>query len=261
MEAMLKSPNQLGRQKDEFSSKLINSPEQVSDREILDYLISTFLSRRHSRSVVEGLTERFGSFANIISADPRDLIEVPGLNVAGITTLRLVGLAAKRLLRGEISNRDILNSWDRLIDYLTADLSREQIENVRCLFLDGKYRLISAETLFTGTVRNTPVLPRQLIKRAIELNSIYLVIAHNHPTGDPTASQEDIETTLFLRYSLSLIGLELLDHIIIGNGVHMSFRNEGWFDCEVSMPGATIIKHRSTNFHATLERRVAGMAA
>jgi len=212
--------------------KVVDYDEGMCDQEVIEHILIGTVSRRDARSIAKGLTNKFGSLGNIISADPRDLMAIDELNDAGVAALKIVKLAASRLLKSEICNRNIFNSWDRLMDYLHAELARERDECIRCLFLDRKYRLISIDSLVTGTIQRVAVHPRTIVKRALDLNASYLVIAHNHPSGDPKASPEDIQITMILKQSLWLVDLELIDHVIIGNGAYWSFRQQGWLSSE-----------------------------
>jgi DNA repair protein RadC len=121
----------------------------------------------------------------------------------------------------------VLNKWDLLIDYLNAALARERIEQFRVLFLDTRNRLLADEAQARGTVNHTPVYPREVVKRALELHATALILVHNHPSGDPTPSREDIAMTKEVKVAAAALGIALHDHVIIGNGTHLSFRREG----------------------------------
>lgn len=135
--------------------------------------------------------------------------------------------AANRLARAEVMGKPVLNNWDRLMDYLTAMIAREKIEQFRILFLDPKNRLIADEAQARGTVNHTPVYPREVVKRALELHATAIILVHNHPSGDPTPSRADIEMTDEIREACGVLGVVLHDHVIIGNGAWLSFRKEG----------------------------------
>jgi len=138
-----------------------------------------------------------------------------------------VQAAALRLSREELKQTFVLNSWDRLIDYLTVHLARERVEEVHVLFLDTRNRLIADEVQGRGTVNHTPVYPREVVKRALELQATAMILVHNHPSGDPTPSRADIEMTGEIKAAATVFGIVLHDHIIIGNGRHVSLRQEG----------------------------------
>ncbi len=134
--------------------------------------------------------------------------------------------AALRLARAEAMDRPVLNNWDRLMDYLNAVLAREKIEQFRVLFLDNRNRLLADEAQARGTVNHTPVYPREVVKRALELHSTALILVHNHPSGDPTPSREDVEMTKEVKKAAAALDIVLHDHIIVGNGAWLSFRKQ-----------------------------------
>jgi DNA repair protein RadC len=138
-----------------------------------------------------------------------------------------VHAAALRLLQAEIIDQPILNNWDRLIAYLNAELARERVEQFHVLFLDNRNRLLADEAQARGTVNHTPVYPREVVKRALELHATALILVHNHPSGDPTPSREDLAMTQAIKAAASALSIVLHDHIVIGNGRSLSFRQEG----------------------------------
>ena len=138
--------------------------------------------------------------------------------------------AAVRLAKAEVMEQPVLNNWDRLMDYLTAVMAREKIEQFRMLFLDPRNRLLADEAQARGTVNHTPVYPREVVKRALELHATALILVHNHPSGDPKPSRDDIEMTREVRDAANILQIVLHDHIIVGNGRWLSFRREGLLD-------------------------------
>jgi DNA repair protein RadC len=144
-----------------------------------------------------------------------------------VATLKVVQLAAQRLARAEVVERPVLNNWDRLMDYLHAVLARERVEQFRVLFLDTRNRLLADEAQARGTVNHTPVYPREVVKRALELKATGLILVHNHPSGDPTPSRDDLEMTQEVKRAASALSIVLHDHVIVGNGTWLSFRREG----------------------------------
>jgi DNA repair protein RadC len=138
-----------------------------------------------------------------------------------------VQAAALRMMAAEVREKPVLNNWDRLLGYLHAALAREKVEQFRILFLDPKNRLIADEAQAKGTVNHTPVYPREVVKRALELHATALILVHNHPSGDPTPSRADMEMTTQIRDAAALLEIVVHDHLILGNGRHFSFRQEG----------------------------------
>jgi DNA repair protein RadC len=163
----------------------------------------------------------------VFAAPVPRLLQVAGLGEAGVAALKIVHAAAQRLGKAEVLHRPVLGNWDRLMEYLHAVLARETVEQFRLLFLDNKNRLLADEAQARGTVNHTPVYPREVVKRALDLHATAIILVHNHPSGDPTPSRDDIEMTREIKVAASTLGILLHDHIIVGNGSWLSFRKEG----------------------------------
>jgi DNA repair protein RadC len=140
--------------------------------------------------------------------------------------LKVIGEALKRVLREEISDRPVIGSWTALIDYLQVALAHEPIEQFRVLFLDRKNILIRDEQQQRGTVDHTPLYPREIVKRALELGASAIIMVHNHPSGDPTPSRADIDMTKQVVQAMSAVGLTVHDHVIVGKNRHTSFKSQ-----------------------------------
>ena len=208
-------------------ARLLNAgPDSLADYEMLEIVLFA-LPRRDTKPLARALLDRFGSFAAAIAAPLPDLLAVDGLGETGAAALKAVQAAALRLERAGLADRPVLASWDRLIGYLTASLALEKVEQVRVLFLDTRNRLIADEVQGRGTVNHTPVYPREVVRRALELHASALILAHNHPSGDPTPSREDISMTREIQAATALMRITLHDHIIISAGRWVSFRQEG----------------------------------
>ncbi len=204
-------------------------PEALADHELLEMVLFVALPRRDTKVIAKTLLARFGSFAAAIAAPLNDLLATEGLGEAGAAALKTVQAAALRLARAEVLHQPVLANWERLIDYLTAALARERVEQFRVLFLDNRNRLLADEAQSRGTVNHTPVYPREVVKRALELHAAGLILVHNHPSGDPTPSREDIAMTAEVKQAATALSLVLHDHIIMGNGRWVSLRREGLF--------------------------------
>ncbi len=205
---------------------LAAGPDALADHEMLEIVLFA-LPRRDTKSLARALLSRFGSFGRVIAAPVQDLLTIEGLGEAGAAALKSVHAAALRLLRAEVIEQPVLNNWERLMAYLAAEMSRERIEQFRVLFLDSRNRLLADEAQQRGTVNHTPVYPREVAKRALELHATALILVHNHPSGDPTPSREDIAMTEQVRAAAAALSIVLHDHIIVGNGQWLSFRQEG----------------------------------
>ncbi len=208
--------------------KLIEAgPSALLDHELIEMILFLALPRRDTKPIARALLARFGSFANAVTAPVVELRQVEGLGEAGIAALRIVQAGATRLAAAEVRDMPLLNNWSRLEEYLTIVLAREPIEQFRILFLDSKNRLIADEAQARGTVNHTPVYPREVVKRALELHATALILVHNHPSGDPTPSRADIEMTAEVKGAAAVMGITVHDHLIVGRGVILSFRREG----------------------------------
>jgi DNA repair protein RadC len=202
-------------------------PEALDDHEVLEMVLFLALPRRDTKPISRALLGRFRSLAGAISASPQELREIEGLGEAGMAALKTIQAAALRLTRAEVMDQPILANWPRVIDYLTAVLAREQIEHFRVLYLDTRNRLIADEAQTRGTVNLTPVYPREVVRRALELNATAMILVHNHPSGDPTPSRQDIDMTRAVRAAGEALSVLLHDHVIIGNGRWFSLAKEG----------------------------------
>jgi len=206
---------------------LERGPDALADYELLEMLLFFAFKKGDTKPLAKALINRYGSFAGVLAAPQAELMATRGLGEHSVSALKLVQAAALRLAKAEAMEQPLLNNWDRLLAYLNAAISREKIEQFRILFLDSKNRLIADEAQARGTVNHTPVYPREVIRRALELHATALILVHNHPSGDPTPSRADIEMTGEIRTAGAVFSVVVHDHLIIGNGRHLSFRREG----------------------------------
>jgi DNA repair protein RadC len=206
---------------------LAAGPDALADHEMLEMVLFLALPRGDTKPIARALLARFGSFAAAVAAPVQELRAVEGMGEAGAAALKVVQAAALRLARAEVVNRSVLNNWGRLMAYLNAVLARERVEQFRVLFLDNRNRLLADEAQARGTVNHTPVYPREVVKRALELHATALILVHNHPSGDPTPSAEDIAMTKEIARAAQTLSVVLHDHVIVGNGRWLSFRREG----------------------------------
>lgn len=201
--------------------------DALADHELIEMTLFLALPRRDTKPIARALLARFGSYANAVCAPVADLLAVEGLSEAGVSALKLVQAAAQRLARSEVLHRPVLDNWERLMAYLQVVLGREKTEQFRVLYLDNRNRLLADVPQTKGTVNHTPVYPREVIKRALELHAVALILVHNHPSGDPSPSEEDILMTKAIKRAANALSLVLHDHIIIGNGEWFSMRKMG----------------------------------
>jgi DNA repair protein RadC len=198
--------------------------DALSDYELLELLLFRAPPRRDVKPLAKALLEKFGSFAEVISAPETRLAEVKGLGASGITEFKIVQAAASRLLRGAVKKRPALSSWSSVLDYCRGTQAFADREQFRVLFLDKRNQLIADEVQQTGTVDHTPVYPREVVKRALELSASAIILVHNHPSGDPTPSRADIQMTQQIIAVASPLGIAVHDHIIVGKEGHASLK-------------------------------------
>ena len=192
------------------------SGDAFADYELLELLLFRLIPRADTKPLAKALLTRFGSLSEVLGAPAARLKEVKGVGEAVAFELKVVAAAAKRMARGEIQGREVLSSWEQVLDYCRAAMAFEEREQFRILFLDKKNALIADEVQQTGTVDHTPVYPREVIRRALELSSTAIILVHNHPSGDPTPSRADIEMTKTILETGRQLGIAVHDHIIIG---------------------------------------------
>ena len=198
--------------------------DALHDYEMLELILFRAIPRRDVKPLAKQLLETFGSFAEVIAAPIERLKEVEGLGEAAITDLKIVQAAANRLLRGEVKKRHVLSSWSSVLDYCRTAMAFESKEHFRILFLDKGNHLIADEQQQTGTVDHTPVYPREVVKRALELSATAVILVHNHPSGDPSPSRADIEMTRAIVEVARPLGIAVHDHLIVGKDGHASLK-------------------------------------
>ena len=199
--------------------------EAMPDYEMLELVLFAALPRRDTKPLAKALLARFGSFAEVIAAPRERLREVDGAGESVVAQLKIVEAAAHRLAKTRVIGRPALSSWAALLDYCTAAMAREQREEFRVLFLDRKNILIADEVQSRGTIDHTPVYPREIIKRALELSATAIILVHNHPSGDPTPSKADIDMTRDITKAALALGITVHDHLVIGRKGHASFKS------------------------------------
>ena len=196
----------------------------LADYEMLELLLFRAIARRDVKPLAKALIARFGSFAETVAARPERLREVDGLSEAAIVEIKLVEAAAKRLARGALQKRPVLSSFMEVLDYCRTAMAFAEREEFRILFLDKRNALIADEVQGVGTIDHTPVYPREIVRRALELGASALILAHNHPSGDPTPSSADIRMTKDIAAIAQPFGITVHDHLIVGRHGHASFR-------------------------------------
>jgi DNA repair protein RadC len=220
------APHYLGH-RERLRRRLIDAgAENLPDYELLEVILFASNPRGDVKPLAKQLLDHFGGFAALMSAAPEALVAA-GLGLAGVAAVKSVREAALRLMRAELEERPVLGSWDKLIDYCSAQIAHGKVEEFHILFLDRQNVLIRHERQQRGTIDHTPVYPREVVKRALELQASALILVHNHPSGDPTPSKADIAVTQDIKKAAAALGVTLHDHVIIGRNRHTSLRDLG----------------------------------
>ena len=199
-------------------------PEAIADYELLELVLFRAIPRRDVKPLAKALIARFGSFAEAIAARPERLAEIDGMSAASINEFKILEAGAKRFAKGVAKKRLALGSWSEVVDYCRTAMAFSEREEFRILFLDKRNGLIADEVQGAGTVDHTPVYPREVVRRALELASTAIVLVHNHPSGDPTPSEADVKMTLDIIAIATPLGVAIHDHLIVGRHGHASLR-------------------------------------
>ncbi|SDM46974.1 DNA repair protein RadC [Methylobacterium phyllostachyos] len=209
------------RLRDKFAAAGGNA---LPDYELLELILFRAIPRRDVKPLAKALVARFGSFAEVLSAEPARLMEVPGVSAGVASDLKVIEAAGRRLAKGAIRERALLGSWSALLEYLRATMAFAPREEFRILFLDKRNHLIADEVQGHGTVDHTPVYPREVARRALELSATAIILAHNHPSGDPTPSSADVAMTREIMTVLTPLQIVVHDHVILGRNGHASLK-------------------------------------
>jgi DNA repair protein RadC len=203
------------------------SGEQLPDYELLELILFAAKPRGDVKPLAKRLLKIFGSFDKVLYATDAELRKVDEVGDAVVSALKTVRVASQRLLKSEISDRPVIQSWTALMDYCRLSMAKEPVEQFRVLFLNHRHVLIADEVMQQGTVNHTPVYPREIVKRALELSSSALILLHNHPSGDPSPSKADIDMTRKIMEAAATVNITIHDHVIIAESGHYSFKSFG----------------------------------
>lgn len=225
-------PHHLGHRERLRERFLNGGADALPDYELLELLLTLARPRVDCKPLAKTLIKRFGSLPALMAADPDSLRDIDGVGDSTVTALKIVQAAAQRMLKRDVLDKPVLDTWNKVLDYCHSVMAQERQEQLRLFFLDGRNALVADEVQSKGTVNHTPLYVREVVKRALELGASALIIAHNHPTGDPSPSRDDIALTREVRNALKTVGVSLHDHVIIGRKGHCSLRSlqviDGW---------------------------------
>lgn len=204
-----------------------NGAKSLADYELLELILFQAVPRRDTKPLAKALLAKFGSFSEVLGASEERLREVPEVGDAVSLHLKIVQAAAQRFARDPIVERPLLDSTKSVVDYCKAAMAYETIEQFRILFLNKRNELIADEVQQTGTVDHTPVYPREVVKRALQLSATAIIMVHNHPSGDATPSNADIQMTKQVVDIAKPLGIVVHDHLVVGRKNHASLRGLG----------------------------------
>ncbi|MCD8570656.1 MAG: DNA repair protein RadC [Alphaproteobacteria bacterium] len=220
-------PHHLGHRDRLRQRFLAGGADALPDYELLELLLFMAIPRRDVKPLAKTLLKRFGSFSELLAAPVEELVKVEGVSENTACALKIVAAMGHRATKQELSQRPVLNNWNRLLDYCHATMAHEKREHFRILFLNKKNHLLADEIQGSGTVDHTPAYPREVVKRSLELGATAMILLHNHPSGDPRPSQADIDMTRQIMLAAEPFQILIHDHIIISRGGYCSMKNEG----------------------------------
>ena len=224
------TPDYLGHRERLRARLFDNGAQSLADYELLELLLSFGIPRRDTKKTAKDMIKRFGSFAAVIAAEPAQLMEFDYVKEVAASLVKTVQASAILMQKQDLLQKPVLSSWKAVLDYCHSAMANEKNEQFRLLFLDGKNALIAEEIQSRGTVNHAPVYVREVVKSALTHGAISIIMAHNHPTGDPTPSRDDIEMTRAVQRALAEVGVSVHDHLIIGRKGHASLRSMGHMD-------------------------------
>lgn len=213
--------------RDRLRERFLNAPDSLPDYELLELLLFMAIPRKDVKPIAKKLIDRFKNLNGVLNASLNDLQGVEGISHNSAVAIRAIRAAGLRLLKQDMMARPILSSWQRLVDYCEAAMAGESKEHFRLLFLNKKNEVIADEVQQTGTVDHTPAYPREIMKRALELGATALILVHNHPSGDPTPSDADVQMTKAIIAAAKPFDIVIHDHLIVSRNGTNSFKNLG----------------------------------
>jgi DNA repair protein RadC len=227
IEKPVAKPHHAGHRK-RLRERFLNSdPATFADYEMLELILFPAKPLGDVKPLAKSLLSAFGSFGKVLLAQPAELLKVEGVNEAAVVAIKVTKYAAERLLKEEVKARPVIKSWTQLLDYLRIHIGHNQNEAFHILFLNNKLELIADEQQQKGTINHTPIYPREVVKRALELGASSIILVHNHPSGDVNPSKADIEVTKQVVNAARPLGIEVHDHLVIGAKKHFSFKARG----------------------------------
>lgn len=226
-DTLASKPHHTGHRKRLRERFLNHGPEALADYELLEMILFPAKPMGDVKPMAKSLLATFGSFGQVLVAEPVELQKVEGVNEAAVVAIKVAKASAERLLREEVADKAVIKSWTQLLDYCRLHIGFNQTEEFHVLFLNHKLELIKDERQQKGTVNHTPVYPREVVRRALELGASSIILVHNHPSGDVNPSKADIDVTRQIVEAARPLGIEVHDHLVIGAKKHFSFKSKG----------------------------------
>lgn len=221
-----KVPHYLGHRARLREKLLSKGGNSLADYEILELLLALVIPRRDVKELAKNLLKKFGNLGRIFAASSEQLMQVAGIKEQSVAMFKVVQAAHAKSLLAELKDApNIINSWDTLLDYCRVNLGGVAVEEFHIIYLDTKFKMIADEVGQKGTIDKAAVYPREIVRRALDLNARSVILVHNHPSGDTNPSKDDVETTKRVRDALTLVGITLHDHLIISSSEHFSFKH------------------------------------
>lgn len=213
--------------RDRLRQRFLQEPDALPDYELLELILFMAIPRRDVKPIAKQLISRFGSFNGVVNASIPDLTGIKGISETTAIAIKAIQASALRMMKQDLMEQPLLNSWQRLLDYLHASMAHEGKEHFRLLFLNKKNKLIADEVQQSGTVDHTPAYPREIMKRALELSATAIILVHNHPSGDATPSNADVEMTKAIIAAAQPFDIAIHDHLIVSQNGITSFKTLG----------------------------------
>ncbi len=214
-----------GRLRDRF---LKSGLDGFQDYEVIELLLTLATPRKNCKPAAKAAMERFKTLQGVFEASPRELCEIDGIGQRNLLGIRLIKAVADRYLEQKLVRKDAINSARELFDYLYFNMKDRRRECFKALFLDARNRVIASRTLFEGTLTASAVYPREVVQAALEHSAASVIFAHNHPSGDPRPSQDDVAITRQLIFACRVMGITVHEHLVIGNNTYFSFADQGY---------------------------------
>ena len=206
---------------------LEGGPDALLDHELVEYLLMLAIPRMDTKKIAKRLIAEFGSYGALLAADWDVVMRIGGIGEGSVAALKIAQASALRLLKSQVVERPVLGSWQALLDYLRADMAHNPVERVRILYLNSKNMLIRDVPMSEGSVDEAAVYVREVIRRALDLHAVAMILVHNHPSGDPSPSEQDIRLTRQIADAGRHLRITVHDHVIVGTSGHSSMRAQG----------------------------------